>query len=285
MDSMLTSPALAARPAVPALRPVRLLALLLAALLCWSGSPLVPAAAAEPLTLAAAINKAGRERMLTQRISKAYVQLALDVQADEAARQIADGVQLFETQLAELSAFAPTPEIRTALAQLDGLWRPFRAIVIAPPTQAGGRELITQNEALLTAAQEVVVRLQAQAPTPAAHLVDIAGRQRMLSQRISKFYMLSAWGLGSPELSAEMQRARELFHNSLDELRKAPQNTPEIAQALKDVETQWAVFERAFQLREGQQYIPSLVAVSGEKILTLMDRVTSLYEQLMGTQK
>lgn len=247
--------------------------------------PLRPAAAAEALTLAAAINKAGRQRMLTQRMTLTYVQIGLDVQPDEARQRLDAAVQQFEMQLAELQGFATTADVKTALVQVDALWRPFRAIVSAAPTQAGARELIVQNEALLAASQAVVERLQAQSPNPAAHLVDVAGRQRMLSQRIGKFYMLGAWGLGSPELNAEMQKAAELFRRSLDELLGASQNTPEISQALHDVDTQWVVFERAFRLRDGQQYIPTLVAVSGEKILKDMDRITSLYEQMMTGQK
>ena len=38
--------------------------------------------------MASAINKAGRQRMLTQRIVKAYCQIGLDVRAEEARVQL-----------------------------------------------------------------------------------------------------------------------------------------------------------------------------------------------------
>ncbi|HMV37736.1 type IV pili methyl-accepting chemotaxis transducer N-terminal domain-containing protein [Plasticicumulans sp.] len=285
MDTMRIAPLHAAPPARKSAGPgaVLLLSLMLAPLPAAFVLP-PPAVAAESLALSTAINMAGRQRMLTQRMTMAYAQIGLDVQTDEARQRLEAAVQQFESQLATLQVSATTPEVKTALVQVDALWRPFRVIVTAAPTQAGARELIVQNEALLAAAQDVVLRLQAQSQTPAAHLVDLAGRQRMLSQRIGKFYMLSAWGLASPELSAEMQKAGEQFRSALDELRKAPQNTPEISADLQEVDRLWVVYERAFRLRDGQQYIPTLVAVTSEKILQQMDRITGLYEKLMAAK-
>lgn len=286
MDTMRIAPLHAApptrKPAAPGA--VLLLSLLLGPLAAAVFVPPAPAVAAESLALSTAINMAGRQRMLTQRMTMAYAQIGLDVQTDEARQRLEAAVQQFESQLATLQVSATTPEVKTALVQVDALWRPFRAIVTVAPTQAGARELIVQNEALLAAAQDVVLRLQAQSQTPAAHLVDLAGRQRMLSQRIGKFYMLSAWGLASPELTAQMQQAGEQFRSALDELRKAPQNTPEISADLQEVDRLWVVYERAFRLRDGQQYIPTLVAVTSEKILQQMDRITGLYEKLMAAK-
>ena len=83
------------------------------------------AAPAETMTLNSAINKSGRQRMLSQRMTKAYCQMGLRVRGDEAQVQLNDAVKLFERQLAELKAFAPTPAIGCARWQNCGGGEPW----------------------------------------------------------------------------------------------------------------------------------------------------------------
>ena len=80
-----------------------------------------------------------------------------------------------------------------------------------------------------------------------------AGRQRMLSQRISKNYWLLAWGVRDPQLQNDLKQARE--------------NTPELQRKLAQVRIKWGVFEKAFQINQGQgEFIPLLVLRSAERI-------------------
>ena len=56
-----------------------------------------------------AINKAGRQRMLSQRMSKAYLALVQQVEPGTAQQVLDRSVALFDRQLVELKAFAPNP--------------------------------------------------------------------------------------------------------------------------------------------------------------------------------
>ena len=55
--------------------------------------------------LNSAINKSGRQRMLSQRMTKAYCRIGLNIRRDEAEKQLSDAIPLFERQLADLKAF------------------------------------------------------------------------------------------------------------------------------------------------------------------------------------
>ena len=67
--------------------------------------------------------------------------------------------------------------------------------------------------------------LEKQATTSAGRLVNISGRQRMLSQRMAKFYQAIAWGVGNDKSAAELDKARKEFAAAHQELASAPSNT------------------------------------------------------------
>ena len=66
-----------------------------------------------------AINKAGRQRMLSQRAAKSYMAMGQKIQGDHADKILTASMALFDRQLAELKGFAPTPDIKSTYALLE----------------------------------------------------------------------------------------------------------------------------------------------------------------------
>ncbi|MCP4043885.1 MAG: hypothetical protein GY731_18335, partial [Gammaproteobacteria bacterium] len=143
-----------------------------------------PLALGEITTMGEAINKAGRQRMLTQRVLKAYFQMGMNVQYDFASKQLRSAVNLFDRQLAELQEFAPNAAIKKTLAKVKKLWVPFKAMATADVDRKKAGELRDMGEEVLRTAHKAVLQLQDSSGTSTARLVNIAGRQRMLSQRL-----------------------------------------------------------------------------------------------------
>ena len=65
-----------------------------------------------------AINKAGRQRMLSQRMGKAWLALVHGVEASAAQQVLDKSMGLFDRQLVELKAYAPNADIRDTYAKL-----------------------------------------------------------------------------------------------------------------------------------------------------------------------
>lgn len=234
---------------------------------------------AADMPLAQAINMSGRQRMLTQRIVKAYLQVGQGITPEVSRRQLNDAVLLFEAQLADLKKFALDKRSEPSFARLEKWWRPFKSAALGNVDRGGAERLLAMDDELVGAAHELTVELQNRSASPAGRLVNISGRQRMLSQRLAKYYLLRAWGLESPAVSREIGSARTEFDGALATLRSAPDNTAEIRRELDAVALQWEWFQNALAL-EGAASYGLIVVNAAEAILNSMEVVTGLYERL-----
>ena len=74
----------------------------------------------------AAINKAGRQRMLSQRMAKSYFQIGQKIDVDRSKKVLDSSVAAFDRQLGELKAYAPSPEIKDAYQALEKSWLAYK---------------------------------------------------------------------------------------------------------------------------------------------------------------
>lgn len=234
---------------------------------------------AEPLSASAAINKAGRQRMLSQRIVKVYCQIGMHILSGKSKAILESSSSLFDTQLAELKQYSDQPEFQEAIAQEEQLWSRVKLITTAPASLDGARKLLELDEKLLQAADHLAKFIEKTSNTQSGHLVNIAGRQRMLSQRVTKFYMLKNWGFDQPEILNGIEQSQKEFGVAMQELESSPQNTPQINQSLSRARKQWENF--VLPLGENKNADTSSImaaALASEHILEVMDKITSLYE-------
>lgn len=231
--------------------------------------------------IGAAINKAGRERMLAQRIAKAYLQLGQAIETERSMRVLYSSISLFDRQLVELKNYAPTPAIRDTYQQLEKSWMAYKDVLVgATPNRDGARKVLELSEEVMALANMGTVQLEKHAASSSGRLVNLAGRQRMVSQRMAKFYLASAWGVGEGS-HAELDKSRKEFGAALQELMAAPENTQPVREGLELVKQQWFFFDNALSQRPGgDKRLVMAVATASERILEEMERVVSLYEKL-----
>jgi len=235
--------------------------------------------AAEIHSLSSAINKAGRQRMLTQRIVATYSQVGMEITTQKSQRQLRKAIELFDEQLNELKEYRPTGKIHQQLQKVTKLWQPLRKIAMNPVQKAKAEELRMLAEDTLAASHRVVIMLQDESGTKKGKLVNISGRQRMLSQRLSNLYMLQSWGFNSSEYTDDYSRALNEFKGALTELSSSTLSSKEIRQKLDKSKRELGMFERSLHHKNGE-FIPLMIKMSADKLLTLMNDVTHLYEQL-----
>ena len=233
---------------------------------------------AAEISYAAAINIAGLQRMLSQRIGKSYCQVGLKIDTDSSRQQLYDAIALFDDNLSLLEEYANNEAVQSALKNVRDLWTPVKATATDPITLEGAKLVAYLNDDLLYASHKVVQLLQDAADTPHARLVNISGRQRMLSQRLAKLYMLQIWGINTLTIRDEIEVARNEFTGALATLQAAPENTEAINQRLNIVAGEWTWVKQAMDMVDADPF-PKTMADVSESILVNMHEITKLYEK------
>lgn len=245
----------------------------------------VSSSQAQVSNIADAINKAGRQRMLSQRMAKAYLQIGLDVDTERSKKILDLSLSTFDRQAVELRAFAPTPEIKSALVEMEKTWAGYKELLVGKaPNKHDAKAIISISEEMLRMTDSITSQLEKYAGTNAGQLVNMAGRQRMLSQRMAKYYQAAQWGTASAESNSKLEAARKEFVASMNTLSNSSANTAKIKEELAMAQQQWLFFDNALKQTEdarGRNMAATNVATTSERLLEIMDKVTGMY-QLAG---
>ena len=241
-------------------------------------SPLALAQAPGNPGLTELINVAASQRMLSQRIAKAYFYLGNRIRISESRRQLHGALRAFKSNLNMLQEQAQSPSVKELLAFAAFAFEEYDDLSRRPYTKENGALVLDLSETLLEVSNEVVQRLQEQTNHMGSKLIDLAGRQRMLAQRIAKYYIAYQAGFRDSNSVHQLKDAVASFEKNLKVLKQSPENSPATEQVLEKIERQWRIIRRFFlDIEKGG--IPAMVMVAADRITELSDQVTKLHLQ------
>lgn len=233
---------------------------------------------AQQLNLSQAINQAGLQRMLSQRMAKNYILLSQDIDTKAAAEELDESSALFEENLFKLSSAIKDKESKEALKKLKQNWYDFRLFVLSDADKKQTAQIVDRSTLLLKSAHDLVLTLEKNSRANSDHLINVSGRQRMLSQRLAMLYYASNSGVQEKLFQQEMHKTSRQFDQALSKLISAKENNTEINEALTDVNNQWNFYKTKFDGSNKGRFSPKTIKVVSESLLKEMNNITQLYE-------
>ncbi len=225
------------------------------------------------------INIAGMQRMLSQKIAKAYFFYAQGVRPEKTRKQLFSSIDLFNKNYFILRKKLKDKDIQDLLVFIEMSKDELSILAKAPFNEENGASMLDYSETLLEASNDIVKRIEAFTNKKAAKIVNLSGRQRMLTQRIAKFYIAYQAGFKDINTINQLKKSITEFEKAHLVLTKYKKNTTKIRHLLNKVARLWNVVNK-FYANVERGGLPVIVLSSTDKIMNLMNEVTQLYVQL-----
>lgn len=226
-----------------------------------------------------AVNRAGQLRMLSQRIVKCYAQVLVGLDTQDALQIMADCVQRVESNLGILRKAISAKGYGDLVDRVAASWQEVLVICAETPDLQRLHLLDSQSEMMLKEAENLTEFLESAGLVASLHVLNVAGRQRMLSQRITKLCVILALN-PSGERLLQLRDMAGTFQTALDYLVGVPLSSPAIRDNLQAGLLEW---QRLHALLDTITDTGALAQVcsASERLLDVSERLTDQYEQAM----
>ena len=222
------------------------------------------------------INIAGEQRMLSQRIAKDYLYIGKNILTMKANRQLEISMKDFVRIHKQLLNSITDPEVKTFLAFVELSSNDFKTTSKKKFNLDNAQLVLDLSESMLEGSQYIVGSLKNSLKIKEFNLINQAGKQRMLSQRIAKYYIAYQLGIQDKNTINSMKETIKQFSENLDFLIKNRSNTPQINIKLNDINRLWKIVYKFYNNIE-KGGLPIIVFNTTDKITKKMDEVTKLY--------
>ncbi len=231
---------------------------------------------------AEAVNRAGQLRMLSQRLVKLYALTCMGIRASETAGLSVDSLQRVDGNLELLGRVVSKATFGDLLDAVLVPWKSLRTVLAAPARIDRVPEVNWLAERLLLRSEQLTANLEIAAFAAALHVINVSGRQRMLSERLAKAALLGVLlkGKTADPIHRELETTKAELVDGLGYLRNVPLSSAQIGRELDLAEQSWETFQGALLLCDtaaGQDDI----AIQSEALLGHFDRITEHFERGM----
>jgi AmiR/NasT family two-component response regulator len=234
------------------------------------------------------VNRAGQLRMLSQRLVKLYLLQLAGVQVEQQQACLKDSVQRIDSNLALLAKSLSKPTFGDLLGQVVTTWKRLKQVLQGEPQAAHMAQIDEMAEALLQEAERLTGSLESAGSVAPLQVLNMAGRQRMLSQRFAKYALLGVLatqdeqGDASAKLRSEtgMVESQAAFEQALGYLNDIPLSTPGIRSSLAEAAVGWRHMlagARDARRPAGKEQL----ANASESLLDVFEQLSAHYERSM----
>jgi hypothetical protein len=252
--------------------------------------------------MAVKINLSGKQRMLTQKMSKESLLISQDIDKAENLENLKASMNLFEKTLKGLRngdeslelAKTDNDEILKQLDIVDKKWAEFKPLietVIEEKADNATLEKIAElNLPLLSEMNKAVKLYEISAGSNVSELaitINLSGKQRMLTQKMTKELLLIAHNIDTDNNRKNLNETIVLFDKTLKGLEKGDSDlyleatTDEnILKQLATIKTKWDNFRPVVSKAKTDKENLQQAAELNLPLLDEMNKAVKMYEEL-----
>jgi AmiR/NasT family two-component response regulator len=232
---------------------------------------------------AEAVNRAGQLRMLSQRLVKLHLLKAAEPQTPQHSELLQASVAWVDGNVALLRKSVSNLTFGDLLDQVEKSWEQLKSALLLGAAPA----VEEQAQGLLQGAERLTALLESSSQATPLRLLNLAGRQRMLSQRYAKFALLALLpaDFAADAVQAGMQAAQSEFEQALTYLNSVPLSTAAIQGTLQEAGVAWLTLVAAAKALHKTPGAPErtqalqALAQGSEDLLGLFDQLAAQYER------
>lgn len=250
--------------------------------------------------MAIQINLSGKQRMLTQKMSKEALLIAKSIEPEKNKANLQASMDLFEKTLIGLKqgdeslelVKTSESEILDQLDRVDELWKTFKpnieSVINGEAKQTVFDNIAQQNLPLLAAMNKAVGLYETYSGADlaeSARVINLSGKQRMLTQKMTKELLLIANNIEPDANKANLLTTTALFEKTLAGLRNGDKElgleettSPEILKQLDTVESQWNEYKPIVETDTITDNTLARAAVINLPLLAEMNKAVKMYE-------
>jgi len=225
------------------------------------------------------IDIAGKQRMLSQRIAKDYLYLHKNIATNKTEKELQISIKNFFQSHKILVNSIKNEEIKNLLNFVELSSNDFNQTIHKSFTLDNAQLILDLSESMLEGSQYIVDSIKSTTKEQESKIIDIAGKQRMLAQRIAKYYIAYQTGIKDENTVRSMKQAVIEFNNNLTILLTNKENTPAIQEKIDGVNKLWKIVHKFYNNIE-KGGLPLIVFNTTDNITKKMNEITQLYLEL-----
>ncbi len=257
--------------------------------------------------LATAINLAGKQRMLIQKMTKEALLTHANLEKDKSIKQLKESSTLFDKTLQGLIngdkslglVKIDNKDISKELMSIDKLWKPFYKEIkniLSNRAKESSYEFLEKNNMTLLKEMNRAVELYSSLNSGnskfrLANDINLAGKERMLTQRMAKDILAIKNNLDKKSHIRDFKESRESFSKILNGLQRGDKDlklvgtkVSNIVNQLKVVDKSWKdmqpILDSALKGKDTQKAIEML-----DNLLVEMNKAVTLYTKSINRAK
>jgi hypothetical protein len=222
------------------------------------------------------INITSKQKMLSQRIAKDYLYLGKKVAISRASKQLEKSFKEFENIHKKLIKQIDNPDIKNLLDFVSLSSNDLKKKLNQNFDLNNAQLILDLSESILEGNEYIVNSLKKDINSKEINIIDIISQQRMLSQRIAKYYIAYQLGIKDKNSVSSMHQTVKKFNDNLKILMKNSTNTPEIDEKLAKIDKLWKIVNKFYNNIE-KGGLPLIVFNTTDNITKEMDEVANIF--------